>query len=60
MTFLDKLKEYVCNDLPKYLGETIEMVFITVLIALVFGLLLGLVLFYTKRSKRKGHFHFMF
>lgn len=54
MTVLDKLKEYVCNDLPKYLGETIEMVFITVLIALVFGLLLGLVLFYTKRSKRKG------
>lgn len=51
--FIDKLKEYITEDLPKYLGETIEMVFITTLIALVFGLLLGLVLFFTRNSKKK-------
>lgn len=53
MDFFAKLKEYVTEDLFKYLGETLEMVFITVLIALVFGLLLGLVLFYTNKSKKK-------
>ena len=54
MSFFEKLKEYITEDLFKYLGETIEMVFVTVLIALVFGLLLGLVMFYTNKSKKKG------
>lgn len=53
MTFIEKLKEYITIDLPKYLGQTLEMVFITTLIALFFGLLLGLVLYFTKNSKNK-------
>ena len=53
MSFTEKLKSYLLEDMPKYLGETLEMVFVTSLIALIFGLLLGFVLYFTKNSKNK-------
>lgn len=52
MTFSEKLVSYLKNDLFKYLGETLEMVAITALIALIFGLALGLLMYFTRKSKK--------
>lgn len=53
MFYSTKLGEYITQDLPKYLGETLEMVFLSALIATIFGLMLGTVLFILRKGKGK-------
>ncbi len=52
--FGTKLGDYLKNDLPKYLGQTLEMVFLAALIATIFGLLLGTILFLLRKSKKRS------
>lgn len=52
-SFGQKLGEYIKEDLPKYLGQTLKMVFLSALIATIFGLLLGTALFLLRKSKNK-------
>lgn len=55
-SFGQKLGEYITKDLPKYLGETLEMVFLSALIATLFGLILGTILFLLRKGKgKKAH-----
>ena len=54
MMFLMSLKEYLFKYAGKYIKSTLKMVIITTLIALVFGILLGALLFLTRKSKNKG------
>ncbi len=51
---LEDLKKYVTSYLPKYLGETLQMVFLTAIIAFIFGMILGAILYLTRKSKSKG------
>lgn len=53
MFYSSKLGEYITQDLPKYLGETLEMVFLSALIATIFGLILGTILFILRKGKGK-------
>lgn len=51
---LEDLNKYVTSYLPKYLGETLQMVFLTAIIAFIFGMILGAILYLTRKSKSKG------
>lgn len=48
------LKEYITEHLGKILGETLKMVSISALVAILLGLILGSVLFVTRKSNKKG------
>lgn len=51
--FSNKLVGYLTDDLPIYLGQTLKMVFIAALIATIFGLILGTILFLLRKAKNK-------
>lgn len=53
-SFTDTLVNYLTKDMPIYLGQTLKMVFISAIVAIIFGLLLGLLLFYLRKSKNKS------
>lgn len=51
---LMSLKDYVTKYLGNYLLSTIKMVGISAIISLIFGLLLGAILFLTRKSKKNS------
>ncbi len=51
---LEDLKKYLTDYLWKYLSDTLHMVLLTALIALIGGLILGTILYLCRKSKLKG------